>query len=362
MNGSIWNSESILEGSPYLDGSGPSMLLHHASIDEGVFMGNRLNLLKKGGLLVIFLALLGALGFQLFHNKDKNTLPEGIAMGNGRIEATEVDIATCLPGRLYDVMVKEGDLVKENQILATMDVSTLQAMLKQAEAEVRRVKSAHLTAEAKVLESRNRVSLSTKEFERSSNLFSKGISTQQQLDRDQTMKNAYAAEYEGLTAKISEAQAAIEAAKAQTEMLKTEIDDCVLRTYCNGRVQTRLAEPGEVLPAGGKVLTVISLDDTYMNVFLPEKTAGRVAIGAEAKVITDALPDVAFPAKVTFVAEKSQFTPKEVEATEERQKLVFRVKVRIEGKGDPRLKPGMPAVAFIRLDGNAKWPEHLSAR
>ncbi|HOX00683.1 MAG TPA: efflux RND transporter periplasmic adaptor subunit, partial [Deltaproteobacteria bacterium] len=266
-------------------------------------MGDKKNLLKKAALGAVILVLLVALGYRLFRGGEKQALPAGIAMGNGRIEATEVDIATCIPGRLYDVLVKEGDPVKENQILATMDVSTLQAMLRQAEAEVRRAQEASRVAQAKVQESRNRVALATKELERSRNLFTKGIATQQQLDRDQTYKNAYSAELEGMVSKVSEARAAIAAAIAQTERLKTEIDDCTLRTYCNGRVQTRLAEPGEVLPAGGKVLTVIALDDLYMNVYLPEKTAGRVAIGGEARVVADALPEVAFPARVTFVAE-----------------------------------------------------------
>ncbi|HNY66261.1 MAG TPA: efflux RND transporter periplasmic adaptor subunit [Deltaproteobacteria bacterium] len=325
-------------------------------------MGSNGSLMKKVALSAVLIVLLGALGFRLILGKDEKGLPSGIAMGNGRIEATEVNISTGLPGRLYDVLVKEGDPVKENQILANMDVSTLQAMLRQAEADVRRAKEARRAAEAKVVESKNRLALATKELERSRQLYAKGISTLQQLDRDQTLKNAYEAEYTGLVSKVAEAEAAIEAAIAQTERLKTEIDDCVLRTYCNGRVQTRLAEPGEVLPAGGKVLTVIALDDMYMHVFLPESTAGIVAIGAEAKVVLDAFPDHPFPAKVTFVAEKAQFTPKEVEATEERQKLVFRVKVRIDARDDPRLKPGMPAVAYIRLTPDAEWPATLSSR
>jgi HlyD family secretion protein len=325
-------------------------------------MGNTKNLVKKGALSVVFVAFLGVLGFHLLHDKDKNALPPGIAMGNGRVEATEVDIATCLPGRLYDVMAKEGDLVKENQILATMDVSTLQAMLRQAQAEVRRAQEAYQTALAKVTESRNRVALATRELERSQNLFAKGISTRQQLDRDETMKNAYSAEYQGLKSKVSEAQAAIEGATAQTERLKTEIDDCVLRTYVNGRVQSRLAEPGEVLPAGGKVLTVVDLNDIYMNVFLPESIAGKVPIGAPARVVTDAFPDKPYPAKVTFVSDKAQFTPKEVEASEERQKLVFRIKVSIDAKQDPFLKPGMPAVAYLRLTPDAKWPDITGKR
>ncbi len=315
--------------------------------------------IKRAALAAVLIVLLGALAFQIFYHQDKAAVPEGFAMGNGRVEATEVDIATCIPGRLYDVLVKEGDLVTENQVLANMDISTLQAMLRQAEAEVRRAKGARLSAIAKVEECRNRVTLASKELDRSKNLFAKGISTQQQFDRDETLKQAYTAEYSGLQSKVAEAEAAIEAATAQTERLKTEIDDCILRTYCNGRVQSRLAEPGEVLPGGGKVLTVICLDDMYMNIFLPESMAGKVAIGAEAKVVLDAFPENPIPAQVTYVSEKAQFTPKEVEASEERQKLVFRVKVRIDGKTDPRLKPGIPGVAYVRLDNGVQWPNTL---
>lgn len=322
-------------------------------------MAGKGRFIKRVVLFAVLVVLVGALGFKLFYGTDKSPIPEGFAMGNGRIEATEVDIATGIPGRLYEVAVREGDLVKENQILARMDISTLQAMLKQAEAEVRRANDARRTAVAKVQEVRNRVVLAEKEFARSKNLFARGISTQQQYDRDETQKQSFNAEYTGLVSRVAETEAAIASASAQVERLKTEIDDCILRTYCNGRVQSRLAEPGEVLPAGGKVLTVIDLGDMYMNIFLPEKIAGKVAIGAEARVVTDAFPDRPLPAKVTFVSEKAQFTPKEVEATEERQKLVFRVKVHIEGTADPTVKPGMPGVAYIRLDSSTKWPDNL---
>ncbi|HQG30764.1 MAG TPA: HlyD family efflux transporter periplasmic adaptor subunit [Deltaproteobacteria bacterium] len=322
-------------------------------------MADKGRFIKRAVLFAVLVVLIGALGFKLFYSKDKSTIPEGFAMGNGRLEATEVDIAAGIPGRLYEVTVREGDLVKENQILARMDISTLQAMLKQAEAEVMRAKGARRTAIAKVQEVRNRVVFAEKEFARSRNLFSRGISTQQQYDRDETQKEISNAEYAGLVSRVAECEAAIASASAQVDRLKTEIDDCILRTYCNGRVQARLAEPGEVLPAGGKVLTVIDMGDMYMNIFLPEKVAGMVAIGAEARVVTDAFPDRPLHAKVSFVSEKAQFTPKEVEATEERQKLVFRVKVRIEGIADPTLKPGMPGVAYIRLDPSAKWPDNL---
>lgn len=299
------------------------------------------------------------LGFRLFYTKDKDSLPEGFVKGNGRIEATEVDIATSLPGRLDDVRAHEGDAVRKDQVLANMDSRTLRAMLKQAEAEVRRAMEVRRAALALVEESKNRVVLADKELVRSSTLYTQGIATRQQLDRDQTYKLAYDAQYSGLQAKVAEAEAAIESAKAQTERLKSEIDECILRASCDGAVKSRLAEPGEVLPAGGKVLTVIARDDMYMNIFLPERVAGKVAIGSEARIVLDAIPDRVFPARVIFVAEKAQFTPKEVEAAEERQKLVFRIKVEIQGEGDARLKPGMPGTAIIRLDDSLPWPEQL---
>jgi HlyD family secretion protein len=165
---------------------------------------------------------------------------------------------------------------------------------------------------------------------------------------------------------VVEAQSAIEAALATTERLKAEIEDSVLKAPRSGRVQYRVAQPGEVLPAGGKILTILDLSDVYMTFFLPETLAGRVAIGAEARVVLDAAPQYVFPARVSFVASVAQFTPKTVETTTERQKLVFRVKA----QGDPevlkrygaRVKTGLPGVATVRLDPTAAWPAHLQVR
>jgi HlyD family secretion protein len=131
----------------------------------------------------------------------------------------------------------------------------------------------------------------------------------------------------------------------------------MLKSPIKGLVLSRLAEPGEVMPNGGKVLTIIDPTDIYMNVYLSEKYAGVIPSGGEAKVVLDAIPDRQFLAKVAYVSEKAQFTPKEVEATEERQKLVFRTKISFQEFNDPRLKPGMPGVAYIRLNPSTKWTE-----
>jgi HlyD family secretion protein len=127
-----------------------------------------------------------------------------------------------------------------------------------------------------------------------------------------------------------------------------------------------LAEPGEVLAAGGKVLTILQLTDVYMTVFLPTTLAGRLHVGAEARIILDAVPQYVIPASVSFVAPRSQFTPKEVETKSERDKLMFRVKVKIAPelltKYIERVRTGLPGVAYVRLDNAAPWPENLQVK
>ncbi|MGA2554331.1 MAG: HlyD family efflux transporter periplasmic adaptor subunit [Smithella sp.] len=320
-------------------------------------MGEKGKVLKKSAAILVLVLLAGALVFYLYTNKDKNAIPKGFVMGNGRLEATEVDVAAKLAGRLTEVLAKEGDLCKKNQIVARIDTSTLQAQLKQAEAEVKRAKQARETALSRLESIRLKLVLAVKELDRSNKLFAKGIFTQQQLDRDQTVKQSYEAEYAAAKSSITEIDNAIESALAQTEILKSEINDCILKSPIKGPVLSRLAEPGEVIPNGGKVLTILDPTDIHMNVYLSEQYAGVIPLGGDARVVLDAIPDKQFPATVAYVSEKAQFTPKEVEATEEREKLVFRVKISLQEFDDPRLKPGMPGVAYIRLNPSAKWTE-----
>lgn len=318
-------------------------------------MAGKGKLFKQIALAGAVVFLMGVLGFSFFI-KDKKALPPGFVAGNGRLEATEVDIAAKSAGRLKDVLVKEGDFVKKDQIVARMDTSVLDAQLKQAEAEVKRVKQARETALSRVESVRLKAELAGKELERSKNLFAKGITTQQQLDRDVTARQALEADYLAIRSSVTEAENAIESAVAQTERLKAEISDCMLKSPINGPVLSRLAEPGEILPNGGKVLTIVDPTDVYMNVYLSEQAAGEIPLGGDARVVLDAIPGKPFASRVAYVSSKAQFTPKEVEASEERQKLVFRVTITLTEYDDPRLKPGMPGVAYIRLDPSAKWP------
>jgi HlyD family secretion protein len=128
-------------------------------------------------------------------------------------------------------------------------------------------------------------------------------------------------------------------------------------------VQYRVAEPGEVLDAGGVVLNMVDLGDVYMTFFLPTREAGRVAFGAEVRLVLDAVPQYAIPARATFVADVAQFTPKSVETAEERQKLMFRIRAQIDPdllqRHLEQVKTGLPGMAYVRLDPEAEWPPEL---
>ncbi len=289
--------------------------------------------------------------------------PEGIASGNGRTEATDVDITTKFGGRLESVLAKEGDEVKISQILAQFDTRELHAQLRRAQAEVRRTRQERHVAAAVIAQRESELSLAKKDMQRSALLYENDSIALEQLERDETAVETARATLTAARAQLSNVEAAIEAALANTELIKTQIDDSVLRSPIRGRVLYRLAEPGEVLPAGGKVLTVLDPTDMHMTLFLPTQDATRVGIGAEARVVLDGLADQVIPAKVSFVAPRAQFTPKEVETRTEREKLAFRIKVQLDSEfmytHAALAKAGVPGVAYIRLDPSAKWPEHL---
>jgi HlyD family secretion protein len=319
-------------------------------------------------LAILIVAGLAVAGVLLWQTLNKQQLPEGFASGNGRIEAIEIDIATKLAGRLESVLAEEGDMVEAGQVVARMDTKSLGAQLRTAQARVRQAQRERDHAVAIVRQRKSECSLAEKQLARSRAMRRRdpGAISQEQIDHDITAVETARAACAAAEAQLANTDAAIEAAAAEVERISADIDDSTLKAPRSGRVLYRLAEPGEVLAAGGKILTVLDLTDVYMTLFLPTDQAGRVSIGAEARIIFDAAPHLVIPATVSFVAPEAQFTPKEVETRDERDKLMFRVKARIDPallkQHIEKVKTGVPGVAYIRLDGDLPWPEFLHVR
>lgn len=297
-----------------------------------------------------------------------DTPPEGFARGNGRIEADLVDISTRLAGRVSEIAVNEGDLVRPGDVLAVMDTTELEAQKARSEAAVASAEAAVVVAQAGVTEAEARLALAESELARADTLSARDIVSRESLDIRRTEAQLAAAGLAAARARVSAQQRAVDAETASLREIAARIADSTLHAPAAGRVLYRLAQPGEVLGSGGKVLTLVSLGDVYMEFFLPASAAPRVRLGDEARIVVDVMPDVAVPATVSFVAPQAQFTPKQVETLEERESLMFRIRVRIPPElVEARLaqvKTGVRGVAWVRLwgpDGTPPvWSEGLT--
>ena len=216
-----------------------------------------------------------------------------------------------------------------------------------------------------------------KRLARTEQLADRGNAPEQTRDDDRARAESASAAVGAVKAQIAATEAAIGAAKSQVvaaqssvvaakatiERIDADLNDSVLKAPRDGRVQYRVAQPGEVLSAGGRVLNIVDLADVYMTFFLPTEQAGRVALGADARITLDAAPRYVIPAKISLVADVAQFTPKTVETAVEREKLMFRIKARIGPellrKYIQQVKTGLPGVAYVRLDPKASWPARL---
>jgi HlyD family secretion protein len=320
----------------------------------------------RNWLALALLAILVAGGLYAWKRLSPPPLPAGIAVSNGRLEAIHIDIATKLAGRIEAVLVWEGDFVEAGQVVARMDTSVLRAQLHEAEAGLAKARTAVATANAVVAQRASELALAESVLKRSERLVQSGFISAEKLDADRSQLQVAKAALTASQSLATEARSAVGAAEATVARIAADVDDSALHAPTAGRVQYRLAEPGEVLPAGGKVISMLNLAEVYMTVFLPEATTGKLAIGAEARLVFDAAPQYVVPARVTFVAAEAQFTPKTVETSTERQKLVFRVKAQIDPqllrKYWTRVKAGVPGVAYVRLDPAARWPDRLAVR
>ncbi|MAK65648.1 MULTISPECIES: HlyD family efflux transporter periplasmic adaptor subunit [unclassified Methylophaga] len=352
---------------------------------------NRNSKLLRAAILLVFIALSIFFLWRWYLAPDPNA---GLVYGNGRIEATEIDVAAKMAGRIQDILVREGDFVTAGQVVARMDTENLMAQLREAQALFHQAESSVAIANSQlvqreaekqaalalVAQREAELNVARKRYERSSSLAGRGATSQQEADDDFARQQSAIAAVSASKAQVAASDAAIVTARAQMagaesallgaqasiDRIQADISDSELKAVRDGRVQYRIAQPGEVIAAGGRVLNLVDLRDVYMTFFLPTSSAGRLALGTEVRIIIDAAPNYVFPAKVSFVADVAQFTPKSVETASEREKLMFRVRAQIPqdllDANILRVKTGLPGMAFILENAQGEWPEHMAVR
>jgi HlyD family secretion protein len=321
---------------------------------------------KKSYKKIIFLAVaivaIAFFGYQYWKSK-QSELPSGIASGNGRIEAKLVDAVAKDALRVKEILVDEGDLVKPGQVLVRLDTATFDSQLNQAKLQVATAEERVATANFALVRQQSLLDNAKLEYDRTSKLVAQNALSQQEFDARNTSLQTNTAALAEAQAQLRTAQQEVEVAKANVQTIQTHIDDATLKSPVTGRVLYRLAEPGEMLAAGGKALTLVNLEDVYMEIYLPSEQVAGLKIGAEARLTVDYAPGRSAAAYVSFVSPEAQFTPKQVETKSERDKLMFRVKIQVPQElvsgYIERIKTGVRGVGYVKIKDSAVWPSWL---
>jgi HlyD family secretion protein len=336
-------------------------------------------LLLGAGLLALTMEDVGKIGFagflssahaqplrKLIARLRGETLPAGIAKAEGRIEAIQADVSSKYPGQLVDISVEEGTKVAVGQAIGRVSSPEFEARLRGAQSDLQSAQDGLAGAEAEIASRRSALVFAKSDFERGQALMKSGFITKQAFEERQRSYQSAEAAVQNMTSRRDQAQSAITAAEAKVQQIEAMIQDLTLVSPRNGQVQYQLARTGETVAAGEPIVTILDLTDLYMVIFLNAADSGRLGIGDEARVILDAVPDYVIPAEVSFVASDAQFTPKTVETEAEREKLMFRVQLRIDRqvlqRYYGRVETGLRGSGFVRTKPEAQWPEQLEVK
>jgi HlyD family secretion protein len=293
--------------------------------------------------------------------------------GSGIIEVTQVDVAFEVAGRMIERSVDEGAMVDKGEPVGRLDdreyrlrVARATAAKEAADAHYRMMtKGAREQEVDRALAAREaadaELAMQTREYDRITRLHAEGIVAQTEADRLSNLLASARAAHDQAVAQLDQlregfrieeiegARADLQRAGAELDLAELDLARCQLFAPASGRVLSKSREPGEMVQPGTPIVTLGDLSRPWVNVYVGERDLGKVHLGMAAQVTVDAFPDQPFNGKVTFVSERAEFTPKNIQTPDERVKLVYRVKVEVETR-DEALKPGMPADAVLPLD------------
>lgn len=324
--------------------------------------------MKRRGVTLIVLgaAMLTGAGLYWRKTQDSNVLPPHIAQTNGRLEFARIDIAVKYPGRIVDLSVHEGDRTSPGQILARQDDAELEAQLAAVRAQRAQALGSIARARAELDAHRSGEALARLEATQTEGLYERKMVSDVELQRRRLALSSETAAVAAASAGVVQARTTLDAADAEVTRLEVVLGETVIRAPVAGRIEYKIIENGAVLPAGGRIATLLDPTDAYMTVFVTTDVAAKLGIGDEARIVLDGFDGGSLPATVSFISPEAQFTPKYVETASERDKLVYRVKLQIPAavaaRYDGRLKAGATGDGYLRLQAGAHWPASLAVR
>ncbi len=316
---------------------------------------------------VIVVAVVAAVGAALWAAFGRDRVRDHALSASGTVEATEARVGFQAPGRIETIGAREGDAVKAGAVLAELDRAETEARRQQASAQAAAARALLRELErgsrpeeiaqgrAALAGAAERVRDAQRDLDRTKTLFEGGAVSREALDKarlaldlaqsqdDQAREQVTILETGPRREKIDAQRAQLAQAEAAVRVIDATLDAMTIRAPFDGVVTVRHREPGEIVAAGSPVLTIMNPDDRWVRIYVPETRIGAVRVGQAATITTDTFPKKTYRGEVSFIATEAEFTPKTVQTTEERVKLVYAVKVRVTGDPARDLKPGMPA-------------------
>ena len=316
---------------------------------------------------LIAVVLLAVITFVIWYTRFSSETIDNRLVASGTIEATEIQVGFPAPGRIDSLLVEEGDRVESGMRLASLDrteawarreqlvaqLAVAQASLSELEQGFQKEEIAQAAAARTA--ARQQKEDAARDLERAKQLLDGGAVSRQALDKAQTgfdiasSRLQQAEESVNLLEKgyrkerIAAQQAQRSQAEAALRVLDASLDNMVIVARTPGIVTIRHREPNEIVAAGAPVLTIRDRDDRWIRIYIREDRIGAIRLGQAATITIDTFPDKTYHGKVVYISTEAEFTPKTVQTTEERVRLVYAVKVRITDDEDGDLKPGIPA-------------------
>jgi HlyD family secretion protein len=318
---------------------------------------------------VAILVLIGALAaWWLFQAEEEKSEDELTLYGN--IDIRDVQLAFNEQERIVEVLVEEGDRCEAGQVLARQQTNRLEARIKEAEAQAaaqqqvvdrlesgtrrQEIEQARAEVEAARVKARN----SRLNFERTEKTVGTGATSEQavddaraQADVDEAQlkvkEKALSLALEGPRKEdIAAAKKTLESLKASLLLLEIRLADMALTAPAAGVIQNRILEPGDMADASRPVFTLALIDPKWVRAYVTEPDLGLIALGMKAKILSDSFPDHTFEGWIGFISPVAEFTPKTVETTDLRTKLVYEVRVYVHDPKD-QLRLGMPVTVTV---------------
>lgn len=307
---------------------------------------------------LITLLVVSGISYGVFLATRPPQVPDGFLYGNGHIEGTEVRIASEVAGRVTEHALVEGGAVTRGQTVVVVDPQTSLDELRARQGELAALRDSRAALDSQIEIWTHHVETAGRRLERARSLRESDVGSDEEVDRAEDALREAEGQLGNLQAQREAVEGRIASAEARVRLAETQLEKTEVAAPQDGTVLVRAVEVGEVVQAGQPLGLIVDLERLELKAYIPEADLGKVQLGNDARLRVNAFPERYFDAHVARVDDYAQFTPRDIHVPEERTRMVYGVTLALENP-EGRLKPGMPADAWIRWDETKEWPATL---